>query len=926
MSKYSERFYRTLCDRSFFFFVRLVGGSAGQGGIINRAIHLTLCLFWQNPLFKRIAIFMPRGWLKCVHPDTLVQMEDGSERKISDIRIGDRIVGYSGFKQTASTVINKQSQLANMYRIRFRSGREIIASDKHRFMQVDGYKTLPEYGAYPRGLRTEPTSSISEDEAALISYYVAEGCITGGNMSFTNGLPEVQKDFERIFQDRGWSYIKQLKPGCCEYRANGGEKRGKHKGGPRAWAREVGIFGKSSFEKTLPDSIMASPSNVTKRVIEVLFATDGTIGIYAGYPNIVYTSVNKALCLQIQNLLNRFNVFSTIIYVKNKYAGAYQLKVRGKDSFVRFVESFDVIGKGAAVSGLANFLDGWSESPDASTPNLIPHEAKALIKERSLRKDGIRIDNKYWMSRSKAASIPSIKHLSESDVNWDRVVSCEPLGEMVAYDIETTSKNYIANGIITHNSTLFTMWGAVWSYLQNPNIRILIISQNADLASRFLYFIQKQILTNKVLRKLYPELLQVDNSWVKSHRWSSTYLDLPRTIEAKESTITSVGVGGAAQSGHYDLVLVDDPVGQKHIDSPVELEKVLRYHDNIKELLVNPNHESPDGSKICVVATHWGPGDYGCYIQQKYPEYKWRIVPCLKLSSLKDSDTIEYVQDPTAEDGESNWVNPPDERYTTAYYAAMKNNPEQQLIFWSQHMNLPEKAAGLTKFDKNWLRYFHFEEINGDQWVVCENRDGTDGEKFRVNALRLRGMIDPGGFSETKQTKGSSRCAIMIGGQPAGSNKKFIIYTHADKVREPSKFMDKLFAAHQAFNVIAWEVEVYAQQRFFLNSILEERKKRGIHLPIFDLPCDMSKGVKDQEIAGLILPFENGEIFIHQSMKEFIGEYVSYPGGMTKDLLDCAGKLNRYHFIGHAVPLTRQKTFSRFGSQPQAQRNSLTGY
>lgn len=477
-------------------------------------------------------------------------------------------------------------------------------------------------------------------------------------------------------------------------------------------------------------------------------------------------------------------------------------------------------------------------------------------------------------------------------------------------------------------STIFTQWGAIWSYLKNNDIRILIVSQNAELANRFMYFIQKQILTNKMLRKLYPELAPVTQAWTKTHRWSQTYMDLPRTVEAKESTITSIGVGGAAQSGHYDLVLVDDPVGQKHIDSPIEMEKVFRYFDNIKELLVNPNHESPEGSKICIVGTFWGPGDFGSYIMEKYPEYHWRIVPCLKDKDAQDTDTVKYIQNPRAEHMESNWENPPDERYTTKYYRDMMNNPEQQLIFWAQHMNNPKRAAGLTKFDKSWLRYWHFEEDKqtGDPWVVLEKDDGSDGEKFRFKTLRLRGMIDPGGFAETMQTKASSRCAMVIGGQPSGSRKKIIVYTYADKLKKPSVLMEKLFAAHGTYKPLSWNIEVYAQQRYILNHILEERKKRGANLPVFDLPCDVSKAVKEHEIAALIAPFENGEIFIHRSMKELIGEYVSYPGGMTKDLLDCLGKLNRYYWHPGAVGTVRKPTRFPTPAAGTQGRNALTGY
>lgn len=476
-------------------------------------------------------------------------------------------------------------------------------------------------------------------------------------------------------------------------------------------------------------------------------------------------------------------------------------------------------------------------------------------------------------------------------------------------------------------STIFTMWGAIWRYLQDPNVRILIVSQNAELANRFLYFIQKQLLTNKILRKLYADKLsQIDNAWVRSHRWSQTYLDLPRELDAKEPTITSIGMGGAAQSGHYDFIFVDDPVGAKHIDSPVEIEKVFRWHDNTPELLINPNPQVKDGSQIIIVCTFWGPGDYGSYVMEKYPEYQWRIVPALKDDTLVDEKNIKWLQSPLSEHDESNWNNPPDERYTTEYYHSMRDNPELQALFWSQHQNNPRRAPGLTKFDKVWLRYYHFETIDDKQWVVCEKDDGKDGEKFKLETMSLRGIVDPGGFAETKMMKKGSRNAIVIAGQPRTSIKKFVIYTSASKMKKPSEFMDKLFAAHQTFAPKAWEIECYGPQMYIFKDVLEERKKRAIHLPVYPLPMDTSKMVKEGDIATLINPMANGEIYIHRSMKELIGEIVSYPGGLTMDLIDCLGKLCRYHWTRRPlVDIESKYKFAGEGSS-QTGRSEITGY
>ena len=474
-------------------------------------------------------------------------------------------------------------------------------------------------------------------------------------------------------------------------------------------------------------------------------------------------------------------------------------------------------------------------------------------------------------------------------------------------------------------STIFTEWGAIWRYLQNPNILILIASQNADMANRFLHFIKRQILTNKILRKLYADKLRdVNNIWATTHRWSQKYLDLPRELETKESTITSIGMGGAAQSGHYDFIFIDDPVGQKHIDSPVELQKVLNWHDNTPELLVNQNPRSPEGSQIIIVCTFWGPGDYGSYVMEKDPDYQWRIVPALKDETLVDEPNVKWIQSSKSEHDESNWNNPPEDKYTTEYYHSMRDNPELQRKFWAEHQNNPKRALGLTKFDKVWLRYFHFETIEDKQWVVCEKDDGKDGEKFMLESIPLRGIVDPGGFADTKLMKKGSRNTILIAGQPRNSIKKFVVYTSAEKMKKPSEFMDKLFDAHKTFVPKAWEVEVYGPQKYIFYDILEERKKRAVHFPVYPLPMDTSRGVKDGDIQTLLSPFSNGEVYLHRSMKFLIGELMAYPGGLTVDLIDCLGKISRYHWTRRPLVDTKRRFVE--SEADEKSKSKITGY
>jgi len=63
--KYSIAFLRKLCDSSFFYFVKIIGGSVPEaGGDVSKEIHKPICDFIQNPLNKRIGIALPRDWFK----------------------------------------------------------------------------------------------------------------------------------------------------------------------------------------------------------------------------------------------------------------------------------------------------------------------------------------------------------------------------------------------------------------------------------------------------------------------------------------------------------------------------------------------------------------------------------------------------------------------------------------------------------------------------------------------------------------------------------------------------------------------------------------------------------------------------------------------------------------------------------------------
>jgi hypothetical protein len=431
-------------------------------------------------------------------------------------------------------------------------------------------------------------------------------------------------------------------------------------------------------------------------------------------------------------------------------------------------------------------------------------------------------------------------------------------------------------------------WHWVWEYLRNPEIRILCASEKIKTASMWVKDTGLQLLRNERLRWLYPELQIINQRWTKTHPWSGEALELPRNGIYPEPTISVTGIRGASQGGHYDLITPDDLVGEKGYESTVVMEDAFRWFDNIEELLITSSTADPNGSRIAGRGTHWGVGDLGIYIQREYPEYKWYITPCLKHPNLEDTESVTWLQREDQPDGEVNWP----EVKTTQEYIEKMNNPQKQAVFWSQDMNCPRDSTTLTKFDGAWLRFYKFETIGDDLFVVCED----DGQRFRVADFPLWGMIDPGGFAEMKLMKKGSRNAILIGGQPRDSVKKFVIETWAGRLKEPSKFLDKLFEMNDRRFVRGWMVETVGAQKYIFRDIQQEKKIRGKNLTILEMPSDVSKGAKDSDILGLLQPMQNGEIYVHRSMKELIAEIREYPSGLTVDLVDMLSKLNRHRW------------------------------
>lgn len=90
----------------------------------------------------------PRNTYQCIGIYENVLMEDGSRRQIKDVAIGDRVMSFNPntFEMTTTNVVNHFIRKNDhpVYKVKTISGREIVATEDHKFMTNYGWKTVGE--------------------------------------------------------------------------------------------------------------------------------------------------------------------------------------------------------------------------------------------------------------------------------------------------------------------------------------------------------------------------------------------------------------------------------------------------------------------------------------------------------------------------------------------------------------------------------------------------------------------------------------------------------------------------------------------------------------------------------------------------------------------------------------------------------------
>lgn len=157
--------------------------------------------------------------------------------------------------------------------------------------------------------------------------------------------------------------------------------------------------------------------------------------------------------------------------------------------------------------------------------------------------------------------------------------------------------------------------------MHRQDVRNILVAENITNAAKLGKRISGHYESNAIFRLLFPEILP-DSSCV----WSNYGLHHKRGPSAAphgEGTYDFLGVGGALQSRHYDgLLIQDDLVGRKAIESISVMEKTIDYHKLVVGAFENPDENTHENSEL-VIGNRWAYTDLNSHIREHEPWFRF---------------------------------------------------------------------------------------------------------------------------------------------------------------------------------------------------------------------------------------------------------------------------------------------------------------
>lgn len=731
-----------------------------------------------------------RGFGKTHLGNTTFLMFDGSIKKACDIKNGDLLMGPDSFPRR---VIETHTVLGTRYKITPFKGESFVCNEHHeiplfgrRRRNIDKLTTFtaPELiektknrsrgiHDFPWKLKRTGIEFIKQEKELPFDPYLIGLWIGDGTTSeahITNPEPEIEKWVRKWCLKNNYDLSILKKKGCNRLSLTTGKQVNPF----RRWIRK-------HSDKRIPKEYLLSSKKNRLQLLAALIDTDGYLGKSNG---LEITQSRHKTALDILFLCRSLGFAA---YIKEKETSIKSTGYKGVTWRISISGDIDTI------------------------PCIVSRKIPA---KRKITKNHLIV------------GIKSIKK------QWKDVF----YGFQVVADNQNVTKEYeplIVRGDFTidHNSTVCTEAKIIHLLLKNPNLRILIASKTIQNACGFLKNIKAHFETNQRLEDIFGKYYDPR----KVNKWDEREIEvLPRTIVAKEASVTCIGVEGTVVSKHYDVIISDDLIDEDNSTSKTQRDKIRTwFYNTLMPTLEPPDRNIKHRGEHHMLGTRYHYDDlYGHLIDNELKNHH-NIVESLD----------EKLRSPWPEKFPPEWL-------------LEKRRRSGIIIFNAQYQNNTEAMKGEI------FQYDHCQQLTEDDW--------PDHKKLRI----FMGVD----LAITEEEK-NDKFAIVVIGVTRDRSAYFVLDYFEDQIRfvEQTK---KIVEYYKRWKPIRCKIETNQYQLAQYQVI----KKDYPDMRVVKHQTDKDKVSRAWKLSAI---FEDLRVFFRKGIQALLIEHlVLFPNHKYKDLFD----------------------------------------
>lgn len=350
-------------------------------------------------------------------------------------------------------------------------------------------------------------------------------------------------------------------------------------------------------------------------------------------------------------------------------------------------------------------------------------------------------------------------------------------------------------------STTITVNYVTWRVCQDPNIRVIIVSQTQEMAKRFLRAIKDRLAgPNPSYKSLQIEFAPEGGFDANSASWTADSIYV--NAEARDSgeatpTVQALGMNGQIYGNRADLIIIDDAVTGKNAH---EFEKQI---DWIQREVIN--RLSYPGGTLLLVGTRLAPVELYSEIQK--PEWYGQDEES-PWTYLTQPAVLEFAESPDDWKVLAPWTNRPP---VSLGARRLVEANEDGLYPWHSGKALARRRA--TSSAQNWAMVYQQEQVTSDaifhpkkveasvdgmRSVGLMPRDIPGARKHGMDGLYVIGGFDPA-------ITGHAAAVVMGVDRVTGIRWILDVWTKANQ--KPDDLFDKIKDWTVKYHINEWCIE-----------------------------------------------------------------------------------------------------------------------